>query len=98
MLYISFDAAMSWVRRYGKGVLMAKTDIEAAFRLLPVHPRSFHLLGCKLLGPITWIFACLWVVPSHAHSLRLLVPFWSGQYKMWQVSIQSFVTWMTFSV
>lgn len=33
--YASLDAAVSWVRKFGKG---AKTDIEAAFRLLPVHP------------------------------------------------------------
>ncbi|XP_069592246.1 uncharacterized protein [Ranitomeya imitator] len=31
---------------YGAGALMAKTDIESAFRLLPVHPESIPLLGC----------------------------------------------------
>ncbi|KAM3940651.1 uncharacterized protein RB166_000605 [Leptodactylus fuscus] len=44
--YASFDRAVELVRRAGRGALMAKTDIEAAFRLLPVHPDSFHLLGC----------------------------------------------------
>ncbi|XP_075715671.1 uncharacterized protein LOC142750558 [Rhinoderma darwinii] len=44
--YTNFDAAVVWVRKYGKGSLLAKTDIEAAFRLLPVHPDSFCLLGC----------------------------------------------------
>lgn len=34
--YTSFDAAVGWVCRYGKGALMAK----------PVHPDSFRLLGC----------------------------------------------------
>ena len=29
---------------------MAKADIESAFRLLPVHPDSFHLLGFQLDG------------------------------------------------
>lgn len=29
---------------------MAKSDVEAAFRLLPVHPQSFHLLGCFWQG------------------------------------------------
>lgn len=46
VVYTSFDAALVWVRRYGPGALMAKTDIEAAFRLLPVHPDSFRYLGC----------------------------------------------------
>lgn len=46
VMYTSFDSALAWVRRYGAGALMAKTDIEAAFRLLPVHPDSFRFLGC----------------------------------------------------
>ncbi|XP_069590448.1 uncharacterized protein [Ranitomeya imitator] len=46
VLYTSFDSAMSWVRKSGQGAMLAKTDIEAAFRLLPVHPDSMHLLGC----------------------------------------------------
>lgn len=29
---------------------MAKSDIESAFRLLPVHPDSFRLLGCTWEG------------------------------------------------
>lgn len=44
--YTSFDAALWWVRRCGSGTLLAKTDIEAAFRLLLVHPESFRWLGC----------------------------------------------------
>lgn len=48
--YTSFDATVFWVRHYGKGALMAKTHIESAFRLLPVHPHSFPLLGCRWLG------------------------------------------------
>lgn len=46
VVYTSLDAALVWVRRYGRGTLLAKTDIEAAFRLLPVHPDSFRYLGC----------------------------------------------------
>lgn len=48
--YTSFDAAVRWVRHYGKGALMAKADVESAFRLLPVHPESFRLLGCHWNG------------------------------------------------
>lgn len=46
-MYTSFDAALSWVRWYGRIALLGKTDIEAAFRLLPVHLNSFHWLGCR---------------------------------------------------
>lgn len=38
VVYASFDTALKWVRRCGPGALMAKTDIESAFRLLPLHP------------------------------------------------------------
>ncbi|XP_075694193.1 uncharacterized protein LOC142660963 isoform X2 [Rhinoderma darwinii] len=46
--YTSFDVAVRLVQAAGQGALLAKSDIEAAFRLLPVHPECFHLLGCCL--------------------------------------------------
>ena len=58
MSYTSFDAAVHWVRHYGRGSLMAKSDIEAAFRLLPVHPDSFRLLGCHWEGQF-YVDKCL---------------------------------------
>lgn len=39
--YTSFDMVVKWVRTFGKGALLAKMDIESAFRLLPVHLESF---------------------------------------------------------
>ncbi|KAM4794908.1 uncharacterized protein WCC33_000060 [Rhinophrynus dorsalis] len=48
--YASFDRALSLVRSAGRGCLMAKSDIKSAFRLLPIHPECYHLLGCSLLG------------------------------------------------
>lgn len=49
---------MGWVREFGKGVLLAKTDIEAVFRLLPVHPDSFPLLGICRQGDY-YVDCCL---------------------------------------
>ncbi|KAM4013494.1 LOW QUALITY PROTEIN: uncharacterized protein ACNLHF_003571 [Anomaloglossus baeobatrachus] len=46
VVYTSFDEATKWVKRCGRGALLAKTDIESAFRLLPVHPDCVRLLGC----------------------------------------------------
>ncbi|XP_066444898.1 uncharacterized protein [Eleutherodactylus coqui] len=46
--YASFDCAVALVRQAGKGAWLAKADIESAFRLLPVHPQCFHLLGCSI--------------------------------------------------
>ncbi|KAM3934865.1 uncharacterized protein RB166_002260 [Leptodactylus fuscus] len=48
--YVSFDRAVALLRVAGYAALMAKSDIESAFRLLPVHPDCYHLLGCSLDG------------------------------------------------
>lgn len=47
--YASFDMAVQLVASVGKGALMAKADVQSAFRLLPLHPDDFQLLGIKLL-------------------------------------------------
>ena len=43
--YTTFDDAVELVLSLGSGALMAKADIKSAFRLLPVHPDDFNLLG-----------------------------------------------------
>lgn len=50
MSYVSFDRAVMLVQQAGVGALMAKSDVESAFRLLPVHPECYHLLGCQVDG------------------------------------------------
>lgn len=46
--YQNIDSAVKLIKYYGKGALLAKTDIEAAFRLVPVHPDSHDLMGFKV--------------------------------------------------
>ena len=46
--YESFDTAVGLVASAGPQSLMAKADIESAFRLLPVHPDDFELLGIMM--------------------------------------------------
>ncbi len=46
--YTKFDVAVQLVASTGKGACMAKADIESAFRLLPIHPDDFCLLGMKV--------------------------------------------------
>lgn len=41
---------MSLIARIGEGTLFAKMDISSAFRLLPVCPEDFCLLGFKHSG------------------------------------------------
>ena len=43
--YSSFDDAVDLVRSLGHGCYMAKVDIRHAFRLCPVRPQDYKLLG-----------------------------------------------------
>ena len=52
------DNAIQEILRLGKGTLLAKIDIQSAFRLLPVHPKDRHLLGMSWTDGI-YIDTCL---------------------------------------
>jgi len=56
--YSSFDNAVSMVQKLGKGAKLAKMDIKSAFRLLPVNPGEFDLLGFKIENEI-YIDKCM---------------------------------------
>ncbi|KAK3087428.1 hypothetical protein FSP39_005841 [Pinctada imbricata] len=43
--YDSIDNIVALVQKFGYGALMAKSDIQDAFRIMPVHPSDYHLLG-----------------------------------------------------
>lgn len=45
VVYDSIDIVVEKVKLNGRNCLMAKTDIENAFRLLPIHSQDRHLLG-----------------------------------------------------
>ena len=47
--YSNFDDACNLLYNLGPNTLMAKTDIDSAFRLIPIHPDDHELLG------ITWM-------------------------------------------
>ncbi|KAJ1161876.1 hypothetical protein NDU88_002356 [Pleurodeles waltl] len=57
--YASVDNAVDKVRVLGRGALLAKTDIESAFRLLPVHPDDYHLLGFQFRELMLFLFVIL---------------------------------------
>lgn len=52
MTYITVDAVARMVNKLGGGALLAKIDIEAAYRLIPVHPLDRPLLGVKWEGKV----------------------------------------------
>ena len=51
MLY-SVDEAVRKVLALGAGTLMAKFDVEGAYRTIPVHPEDRWLLGMKWEGKL----------------------------------------------
>ena len=48
--YASVGQAIQHILRLGQGAYMAKTDIKSAFRIIPVSPADYHLLGFKWQG------------------------------------------------
>lgn len=48
--YAFFNNAISIIKAYDSGPLMAKCNIQSPFRLLPVHPLEFCMMGFKLNG------------------------------------------------
>jgi len=43
--YITIDNAIEGILRLGQGCFLAKTDIESAFRLIPLKPSDYELFG-----------------------------------------------------
>ena len=46
--YETFDNVITLVIQAGYGALLAKADILEAFRIIPVRPEDYHLLGFKI--------------------------------------------------
>ena len=46
--YAFISEAITVIKTLGAGYFMAKTDIKSAFRIIPIHPSDFPLLGMKL--------------------------------------------------
>ena len=56
--YSSFDDAINMISVMNGRIFLAKLDIKSAFRLLPVNPIDFELLGFKFQGQY-WLDRCL---------------------------------------
>lgn len=48
--YTPFDAVTELVKHEGQGSYLVKVDIKSAFRLLPISPEDFSLLGMHFAG------------------------------------------------
>lgn len=56
--YASFDDAVECLIKFGRYTQMAKTDIDSAFRLIPIHPSDHPLLAFKF-GSAFYYDSCL---------------------------------------
>ena len=52
MAYTTVDEVAAIVTQLGRGTLLAKVDIESAYRLVPVHPQDHPLLAMRWEGHI----------------------------------------------
>ena len=50
--YVTVDSVVHIIRQCGKGALLAKLDLESAYRNVPVHPSDRWLLGMKWKGAL----------------------------------------------
>lgn len=50
--YTSVDEAVQIINKLGRGSLLAKIDVESAYRLIPVHPEDRLLLGMSWKGAL----------------------------------------------
>ncbi|XP_061194309.1 uncharacterized protein LOC133202483 [Saccostrea echinata] len=67
--YSNIDQATEMIAKVGKGAYLAKTDIKSAFRLLPVSPGDFDLLGFRFQENTTLIKCYLLGLQLAAHYL-----------------------------
>ncbi|XP_062578413.1 uncharacterized protein LOC134240321 isoform X1 [Saccostrea cucullata] len=56
--YSSFDKVVDMISVLGKGALLGKVDVKSAFRLIPIYPGDFDLLGFSEDG-LYYIDKCL---------------------------------------
>ena len=45
--YATVDDVINLIRRVGRGCFLSKTDIKNPFRIIPISPGDYHLLGIK---------------------------------------------------
>ena len=43
--YARVDDAVAMIKQLGSGCFLAKTDIKSAFRIIPINPSDYDLLG-----------------------------------------------------
>ena len=52
MTYLKLEEVVHAIGRKGKGALLAKMDLESAYRIIPVHPSDRRLIGMEWKGKV----------------------------------------------
>ena len=52
LTYLKLDQVAETVMKLGRGAMLAKVDIQSAYRVIPVHPQDRTLLGMKWQGNV----------------------------------------------
>ena len=81
MEYEDYDYFISLLTSVGTGCFISKADIESAFRIIPVHPTSYHLLGFAFDGDY-YFDVFQWDAPLRAKSLSNLAVPYNGSCKL----------------
>ena len=71
--YATVDDAVAMVSRYGKGCMMAKIDLKAAFRMVPIAAEEWDLLGLHWKGKY-YVKTCLPFGLRSLHTSSLPLP------------------------
>ncbi len=56
MSYDTVDKAISLIQDIGPGAVLAKMDIEHAYKLIPIHPQDIPALGLRWYDD--WLWDC----------------------------------------
>ena len=75
--YARIDDAIQLIRSAGQDCYLAKTDIQRAFRIIPIHP-GLLIIPCLACVGVEKTAARLWVAPDLAALLKILVPLLNG--------------------
>ena len=88
MSYTTVDKAAKIVSELGPGALLAKVDMESAYRLVPVHPCNRHLQAVQWDGKV-------FVDPMLPFDLRLAPKIFDAIADAFQWYMCTFNSWVS---
>ena len=75
--YATIHDAIRHIKALGPGCFLAKTDVNNAFRIIPVRPQEYSLLGMRWQG-VYYYDVCPWVALVAARLSKHLALHWNG--------------------